>query len=47
MIVSIIILIIAIVIAAVLFASMPNPTGCTGRCNQGRKCDCQNNKWSK
>ena len=47
MIISILISIIVIVAIVVIVATIPNPSGCTGRCNQGRKCDCQNNKWSK
>jgi hypothetical protein len=31
----------------VVFATMPNTSSCTGDCNQGRNCTCQDNKWEK
>ena len=46
MIVVLLITLAVVVGIVVLFATMP-PTGCTGDCNQGRNCTCQDTKWSK
>ena len=45
--IAVLLITLAVVVGiVVLFATMP-PTGCTGDCNQGRNCTCQDNKWSE
>ena len=47
MIITLLISIAVVVGIVVLFATIPNNSSCTGDCNQGRNCTCQNNKWDK
>lgn len=45
--IAVLLITLAVVVGiVVLFATMPS-TGCTGDCNQGRNCTCQDTKWSK
>ena len=46
MIITTIVLVAVIVAMIVLLIKMPK-SSCTGDCNQGRNCTCQNNTWSK
>ena len=46
MIVVLLITLAVVVGIVVLFDTMPD-NGCTGDCNQGRNCTCQDTKWSK
>lgn len=47
MIITLIITLAVVVGIVVVVATMPNAGGCTGDCNQGRNCTCQDTKWSK
>jgi len=45
--IAVLLITLAVVVSiVVLFATMP-ATGCTGDCNQGRNCTCQDTKWEK
>jgi len=46
--IAVLLITLAVVVGiVVVIATMPNTSGCTGDCNQGRNCTCQDNKWSK